>query len=60
MNVDESKASFLLTCEDADETMPVKYRGHMPNLGSEIIVYGVIKEAEMGKYIFLAENVKVK
>ena len=60
IKVDESKASFVLGCEDACVMMPVKYRGQIPDLRSDIIVYGEIKETQDGKYIFEANEIKAK
>ena len=60
VKVDESKTSFALGCEDACVMMPVRYNGRMPDLESEIVVYGQIKQAEGGKYIFEGQNVEVR
>ena len=59
IKVNESKAFFILGCKDACVRMPVSYRGQMPDQGSEIIVYGEIKE-EGGRYIFEGQVVKAK
>lgn len=59
VKVDESKAIFVLGCEDVCVAMPVRYGGQMPNLGSEVVVYGEIKETE-GKYIFEGQQIKAR
>jgi cytochrome c-type biogenesis protein CcmE len=58
INLDESNASFILSCEDGDTILPVTYEGQMPELDSEITVYGEIKELESGKYIFEGHKFK--
>lgn len=60
IKIDESKGLFLLGCEDACIFIPVKYKGQIPGVGTEIAVYGEIKKQEDGKYFFEAKEVKVK
>ncbi|UCE74511.1 MAG: hypothetical protein JSV56_02080 [Methanomassiliicoccales archaeon] len=60
IKLDQAQASFALGCEDACVMVPVRYRGQMPALGSEIVVYGEIKEAEGGRYIFEGQEVKAR
>lgn len=60
IEVDESKSLFLLGCEDACIFMPVKYKGQIPVVGTEIVVYGEIKKQEDGKYVFEGKEVKMK
>ncbi|GMT50217.1 MAG: hypothetical protein IEMM0008_1756 [bacterium] len=60
IKVDKSKAIFVLGCEDACETIPMKYQGELPKSGSEVIVYGKVTKTEIGKYIFEAQKVQVK
>ena len=60
IEVDESKAFFALGCEDACVMIPVKYKGQMPEVESYITVYGEIKEAEGGRYIFEGQEVKAR
>jgi len=60
IGVDESKNIFLLGCGDACIVMPVRYRGQMPEMKSKIIAYGEIRKSENGKYIFEAQEVKVR
>ena len=58
--VDESKGVFLLGCEDACISMPVKYGSQMPEVKSQIIVYGEIRKREDGRYVFQGKEVKPK
>lgn len=60
VKVDEPETLFALGCEDACVVMPVRYRGRMPELGSNIVAYGEIKEEEEGKYIFEAEDIEAR
>lgn len=54
--VDESRTFFVLGCEDVCVLMPVEYTGHMPEVGSDVIVYGTVTLQD-GKYIFEAQEV---
>lgn len=58
--VDEFETLFFLGCEDACVAVPVKYEGQMPDLGSEVIVSGEIKETEGGRYIIEGQKVNVQ
>lgn len=58
--VEQSRAVFLLGCEDACVTIPVKYKGQMPKLGSQVTVYGQVQEAERGARIFEAQEIKAQ
>ena len=58
VRVDESNTSFALGCDDECLIMPVTYSGAMPALGSQVIVYGEVKESEGAKYIFDGNEVK--
>lgn len=60
MKIDKAKSIFLLGCGDACIIMPVKYRGQMPELESEIIVYGELRKNEDGRYVFQGKEVKTK
>lgn len=60
IKIDESKNTFLLGCEDACFSLPVEYQGPMPEVNSNVIVYGKIKRQENGKYIFWGKEVKKK
>ena len=60
IKVDETKRIFLLGCEDTCIVMPVKYKGQMPEVKSEIIVYGEIRKQEDGRYVFQGKKVKTK
>lgn len=60
IKIDETKNIFLLGCKDACIFMPVKYLGQMPNLKSEIIVYGELTKQKNGRYIFLGKEIKKK
>lgn len=60
ISIDGSEDVFLLGCEDACKFMPVKYKGQVPQAGSEIIVYGQITKQQSGKYIFEAKEIKAK
>lgn len=58
VKVDEPNISFALGCDDECLMMPVTYSGTMPDLGSQIVVYGEVKEAESGKYVFDGKDLK--
>jgi cytochrome c-type biogenesis protein CcmE len=60
VKVDESSTSFALGCDDACIMLPVTYSGMMPELGSQIVVYGEVKEAEGGRYVFAGNDVKAQ
>lgn len=60
VRVDESNTSFALGCDDECLMMPVTYSGTMPDLGSQIVVYGEVKEAEGGRYVFAGNDVKAQ
>ena len=60
IEIDESQGVFLLGCADACIFMPVTYKGQMPELKSEIIVYGELSKQEDGRYIFEGTEVKAK
>ena len=60
VKVDESNTSFALGCDDECLMMPVTYSGTMPELGSQIVVYGQVKEAEGGRYVFAGNDVKAQ
>ncbi|MEK7397265.1 MAG: hypothetical protein AAB116_10070 [Candidatus Poribacteria bacterium] len=60
INVDTSNKSFALGCDDACIMVPVRYNGQSPNLGSQVVVYGEIKETEQGKYVLDGQKVEVK
>lgn len=49
--------TFLLGCQDACVSVPIKYNGKTPDLGQEVIIYGKLSE-QNGKYVFLAEMLK--
>ena len=60
IRTDESQGIFLLGCADACIVMPVRYRDRMPEVKSEIIVYGEMEKQEDGKYIFDGNEIKTK
>lgn len=60
IKVTSSSDSFVLGCEDACIAMPVTYQGQIPAEGTEIIAYGAIREAEGGRYIFEAQEIRAK
>lgn len=60
IKVDESNTSFTLGCDDACIMMPVTYSGAMPEPGSQIVVYGEVKKAEDGRYVFEGNDVKAQ
>ncbi len=60
VRVDESKTSFALGCDDECLMMPVTYSGAMPDLGSQIVVYGEVKEADGGRYVFQGKDIKLQ
>lgn len=58
--IDKSKGVFLLGCEDACIAMPVQYGSQMPEVKSQIVVYGQIRVREDGRYVFQGAEVKPK
>ncbi len=62
MNIDQAKSMFFLGCKTASSCncakMPVKYEGKMPEIGSDIIVFGEITTTDEGKFIFTGKEVK--
>ena len=58
--VDESKAVFTLSCEDACIAVPVTFPGKIPVAGNEVTVFGQVAKAEGGKYVFAAREIKTK
>ncbi len=60
IKVDASKKSFALGCDDACVIVPVRYNGQSPDMGSEVVVYGEIKETEQGKYVLDGQRFEVK
>ncbi len=60
IKVDEPNATFALGCKDGCVTVPVKYDGKMPELGTQVVVYGAVTSAEDGLYVFEGKSVKPK
>jgi len=60
IKVDEPKAFFVLGCEDACVMMPVRYRGQMPKMKTEIVVYGEIRKTDGGGFLFEGQEIKEK
>ena len=62
MSIDQSKSMFFMGCIGAISCacaeMPIKIVGEMPEIGSEVVVYGEITTTEAGKYIFNGQEVK--
>lgn len=56
--VDGEQSAFMLGCADACVRVPVKYTGDMPAAQSDVTVYGEIQEADEGRYILVAQDVK--
>ena len=52
--IDKLKSIFYLGCEDVCIVLPVKYKGEMPEVGSNVTIRGEVKKAEGEKYIFKA------
>lgn len=51
---------FALSCEDECFSMPVKFSGTPPKLGSDVIVHGQLMKESNGRYVFNAESVIAK
>lgn len=60
VRVDESKSLFGLGCEDACILMPIRYKGRLSKLGSQVTAYGEVKKTEGGRYVFEAQQVTVR
>lgn len=64
MSIEQSRSMFFLGCKSqgviscACAEMPVKYEGQMPEIGSDIVVFGEIKTTEAGKNVFEGQEVK--
>ena len=50
---------FFLGCPDGCLSVPVKYPGRMPVQGSNLIVYGELKQQD-GKYIFEGKELSAR
>jgi hypothetical protein len=48
---------FALTCEDDCVSMPVKFSGSPPRVGTDVIVRGQVTKDAKGRYLFAAETV---
>lgn len=57
--IDNSNHFFGLGCQDACILIPVKYYGTMPQMNSNIVVYGVLTN-ENGRYFFDGKEVKYR
>lgn len=49
---------FLLGCQDACVSVPVKYEGQTPGLGQNVTIYGQLSQ-QNGKYVFMAHTLKL-
>ena len=62
MSIEKSRSMFFLSCKSAGSCacaeMPVKYEGQMPEIGSDVVVFGEIETTEAGKYVFEGREVK--
>jgi hypothetical protein len=62
MSIDQSKSMFFMGCKGpiscACSEMPVKFGGEMPEIGSDVVVFGEIATTEAGKYVFKGQEVK--
>lgn len=57
---DSSHSTFNLGCEDACFYLPVEYKGKLPANNSKIIVYGQVVKNTDSKFIFKAQEYKIK
>ncbi len=62
MSVEQPRSMFFLGCKGtvscACSEMPVKYDGQMPEIGSDVVVFGKINTTEAGKFVFEGQEVK--
>lgn len=62
MSIEQPRSMFFLGCKSAGSCvcaeMPVKYEGGMPEIGSDIVVFGEINTTGAGKYVFEGQEVK--
>jgi len=64
MSIEQSRSMFFLGCKSqgvvscACAEMPVKYEGQMPEIGSDVVVFGEIETTDAGKYVFVGQEVK--
>lgn len=58
--VDSGSGAFALGCEDACVVLPVKFTGHLPAVGRDVVVRGQIKKNEQGRYLFDAQTVETQ
>jgi len=56
--LDEAKGVFVLGCGDACVSLPVKFQGKMPAVGTKVTVYGEITKTEDGKYVFAGQRIE--
>lgn len=59
-DVDEARAMFVLGCQDACITIPVEYRGRLPNKGAFVRAYGEIKKTPEARFVFVAHEITAK
>ncbi len=58
VSIDKSKSIFFLGCEDICVKMPVEYKGQMPEVNSDIVIFGEIRTINDGKRIFEGQAIK--
>jgi hypothetical protein len=58
-SIDISNHLLGVGCQDACIIIPVKYYGTMPQMNSNVVVYGILK-SENGRYYFDGQEVKYK
>ncbi len=62
MSIEQSRSMFFLGCKGviscACAEMPVEFEGEMPEIGSDVVVFGEITTTEAGKYVFKGQEVK--
>lgn len=58
VSIDNSKSLFFLGCEDICVKMPVEYKGQLPEVGDNIVVFGETITVNDGKRVF--EGLEIK
>jgi len=57
---DVSDGYFTLGCEDICVVIPVEYNENMPEIGTDIVVYGEVRSDDEGKYVFHGQKIEIE
>ena len=57
---DVNEGYFTLGCEDICVVIPVEYNENMPEIGTDIVVYGEVRSDDDGKYVFHGQKIEIE